>query len=301
MIIDPKWELFVRVAQIGNFTRAAEHLDCPQSVLSRQIGVLETQCGQRLFRRTGRGVVLTDFGEIVFARIRPLMDEAARLVVDIRAVGNEPMGEVRVGLLPSLTPTLAGPLFQTLRDQCPLVRLHFMDGDSAHLGEWLKQGRLDLSLLLREDSEARPGEPCMAEISLHLIGVPGDPITSQNQVRFADLEGLPLIVPAPPHLLRARLDLLAKKQVVELNVAMEADSVLLQQELAIAGAGYAIVASTTVAARVASGLLSSCPIIEPRLMRQVVLGTTQMRPRTSATREVARILFQLRDRIFCSR
>ncbi|GAA0533696.1 hypothetical protein CDO46_10915 [Pigmentiphaga sp. NML030171] len=296
-IIDPKWELFLKVAQLGSLTRAAASLDCLQSVLSRQIALLEAQCGNRLFHRTGRGVVLTDFGELVLARIRPLMVQAEQFEEDIRSVAGEPMGEVRVGLLPSTVRSVSGPLFQAVRDAHPRVKLHFTDGASAHLEEWLKQGRLDLSLLLREDNEDRPDEPCLSEVSLHLIGPPGDHITDRKHVRFASLQGLSLILPAAPHLLRARLDLLAREHAVQLSIAMEADSVLLQQELVAAGAGYAIVASTTAQADVAAGRLSSCPIVQPRLMRRIVLSSTPLRPSTLATREVARMLFGMRKLI----
>lgn len=296
-IIDPKWGLFLKVAESGSLTRAAASLDCLQSVLSRQIALLEAQCGNRLFHRTGRGVVLTDFGELIRARIRPLMVQAEQFEDDIRTAAGEPMGEVRVGLLPSTVRSVSGRLFQAVRDAFPRVKLHFTDGASAHLEEWLRQGRLDLSLLLREDSEERPDEPCLSEVSLHLIGPPGDPVSGRRQVRFASLQGLALILPAAPHLLRARLDLLAREHAVQLHVAMEADSVLLQQELVAAGAGYAIVASSTAQADVAAGRISACPIVQPRLLRRIVLGSTPLRPNTKATREVARLLFGMRNLI----
>ncbi len=293
-IVDPKWESFFKVAQLGSLTRAAESLNCVQSVLSRKIAVLESQCGNRLFRRTGRGVVLTDFGEFVYARIQPLMAQAEQFGDEILTAGGEPMGEVRVGLLPSNVRNIAGALFQKLRKSHPLIKLHFTDGASAHLEEWLKQGRLDLALLLREDALEDPDEPCLAEIPLHLIGPPGDDVTRKQQVAFRRLEGLPLILPAPPHLLRARLDRLAAEHTVQFTVAMEADSVMLQQELVAAGAGYSIVAASSARPMVAAGRLSACPIVDPSLIRRVVLCSTPLRPSTLASREVARALFALR-------
>src|SRR5207253_8933108 len=58
-IIDPRWTLFVRVVAAGSLSKAAVLLDMPQSMVSRNIALLESQCGERLFHRTGRGVVLT--------------------------------------------------------------------------------------------------------------------------------------------------------------------------------------------------------------------------------------------------
>ena len=51
-------EYFVRVAEIGSFTRAARVLDVAQPALSRQVRSLEVELRQPLFERNGRGVTL---------------------------------------------------------------------------------------------------------------------------------------------------------------------------------------------------------------------------------------------------
>lgn len=75
-ILDPKWHVFIKVSQLGSLTRAAHVLDVPQSMVSRHIAFLERECGARLFRRTGRGVVLTEFGEQILPRLNELIQEA---------------------------------------------------------------------------------------------------------------------------------------------------------------------------------------------------------------------------------
>src|SRR5262249_47225939 len=152
-----KWTLFTNVAELGSLTHAAAVLDVPQSVLSRNIGALERECGARLFRRTGRGVVLTDFGQQIYPRVKQLIAQADQLVDDIRTSGGDPVGTVRVGILPSIVPILAGPLCRAVAERFRKVSLHLTEGSSVQLEDWLNQGRLDLSLLLREGSVEVPG------------------------------------------------------------------------------------------------------------------------------------------------
>ena len=57
------FRLFLEVAELGSFTKVAAQRQTVQSHISRQIGELESACGGALFRRTGRGVVLTDLGQ----------------------------------------------------------------------------------------------------------------------------------------------------------------------------------------------------------------------------------------------
>jgi len=297
-ILDPRWRLFASVAQLGSLTRAADVLNSPQSVISRQIAQLETQCGGKLFRRTGRGVVLTEFGDIIHARIGPMLAEGERLADDILTTNGVAIGDVHVGLLPSAVARLAGRLFAAVREQCPRVRLRLTEGSSAQLEEWLASGRLDLALLLHEGPEAGMGGTCLRSMALDLIGPRGDPLLAAGQVAFAALEGLPLILPAEPHVLRKRLDALARERDMRLLVAMEADTIVLQQELAAAGAGFAIVASLAQAdagdtGDGGDGRLGAARIVQPELTRHIVLGATPHRPHTLATRSVSRLVASL--------
>ena len=103
---------------------------------------------------------------------------------------------------------------------------------------------------------------------------------------------LPLILPAEPHVLRKRLDVLARERGMRLTVAMEADTIQLQKELAAAGAGYAIVAPI---AETGTGRdrLGAARIIQPELVRNIVLGTTRHRPHTLATRSMTQLIMSL--------
>jgi len=291
-ILDSKWTLFVKVTELGSLTHAATALNVPQSLISRQIGALERECGAHLFRRTGRGVVLTDFGQQIFPRVKALIAQADQLSDDIRTSSGEPLGEVRLGLLPSVVQTFSGPLYCAVAKRFPRVRLHLTEGSSVQLEDWLNQGRLDLSLLLREDDLDHPGEVTVRKMSLSLIGPPNDPLTRQATVQFDQLAGLPLVLPGEPHLLRARLNALAMQRQIKLNVAVEADSIGLQEAIVVAGGGYAIIAAPALAPE-PSSRFSAASIVNPQLSRRVVLSTTLLRPHTMATRAVSTLVQEL--------
>lgn len=290
-ILDPKWLVFMKVAELGSLTRAAVALDVPQSMISRHVNQLEVQCGSRLFRRTGRGVVLTEFGEQLFPRLQALIADADSITDAIRSTGGMPTGEVRVGMLPSTVPMLASTLFAMVRERFPRVRLHLGDGSSSQLEEQLHEGRMDMALLLREGPVSDPSEWEVAQTSLKLVGPRDAPILQSGTIDLSELSGLPLVVPSYPHPLRARLDTLAEARGLKLHVAVEADSIRLQHEIAVAGGGFAIT----------SGLFelredprfASARIVNPELVRSVVLATTVRRPHTLATREVQRMILQV--------
>ncbi|SFV09268.1 LysR family transcriptional regulator [Pseudoduganella namucuonensis] len=292
-IIDPRWRVFLRVVASGSLSKAAAALDMPQSMVSRHIAQLERECGERLFRRTGRGVHLTEVGELLLPRIARLAEEADALADDVRSVRGQPVGEVLVGMLPSAVGQYAGALFAAAREQMPGVRLHLSEGASAQLDEHLREGRLDMAIVLREDEAHVDDGHVLARLPLQLVGRLGDPLLAGGDVPLAALADLPLIVPSRPHVLRARLDRLGVEHGLRLRAAVEVDSVRLQYEVAAVGGGYAIAIVPP------AGLdprLAACRIARPVLERYVVLAESPRRPRTRASREVLRLIRQLASR-----
>lgn len=288
-ILDARWQTFLRVAEAGSLSKAATALVMPQSMVSRAITHLERQCGERLFERTGRGVTLTEFGARLLPQVAQLATDAEALSEDIRGARGQIMGEVRVGLLPTAVARYCGPLVTQVRVRMPGVRLHLVEGASAQLEEHLREGRLDMAVVLREHPDDMGDAHILARVPLHLVGRHGDQTVMQADMPLTKLSGLPLVVPSRPHLLRARLDRLADEHGLRLNVVTEADSVPLQCEVVAAGGGYAIMSIVGIV----DARLASTPIVHPTLERFVVLAVSPRRPHTRATREVHRLISTL--------
>ncbi len=290
-MLDARWRIFLQIAQAGSLTRAAAESGSAQSLLSRQLAALEAECGARLFKRTGRGVVLSEFGERVLPRVQALFDEARRLSDEVQNARGVPMGDVRVGLLPAAVPWLAERLYRAVCEQYPQVRLHMNEGTSTQLSELVAAGRLDMALLLREGPD-QPGDITLQRIALHLIGRAGDPLLDRATLPFSRLDDLPLVLPAPPHALRAHLSEVAAERGIRLNVAVEANSIALQREIAAAGNCYGIVAGAAVEGETRRRL-GTTRLVAPVLWRRVVLTSTALQPDTLATREVRALVERL--------
>jgi DNA-binding transcriptional LysR family regulator len=71
--------IFVKVAELANFTRAAEHMGLSKARISTAVQSLESQVGSRLLQRSTRVVLLTSDGEQFLARARQLLSDADEL------------------------------------------------------------------------------------------------------------------------------------------------------------------------------------------------------------------------------
>src|SRR5580704_10475945 len=139
-------EYFRHVAELGSFTRAASFLSVVQPALSRQVRQLETELGQNLFERNGRGVVLTDAGTRLLEHTRGILTQVGRARQDLEDQRNGDYGHFALGLPPSLGRSVTVPIVKAFARQLPNARLATVEGLSAYMLEWLSIGRVDCAL-----------------------------------------------------------------------------------------------------------------------------------------------------------
>ncbi|KAA0911304.1 LysR family transcriptional regulator [Pusillimonas sp. ANT_WB101] len=89
-------EIVLLIADHGSVTAAAKVLGVTQSFVSKQLVRQEDEWGDRLFDRTGRGMVLSSFGREVIPEIKSLLAQARRLDECVRDNSGVPAGILRV-------------------------------------------------------------------------------------------------------------------------------------------------------------------------------------------------------------
>jgi DNA-binding transcriptional LysR family regulator len=114
---------FVEVAEYGSFTKAARYLGVSTGSLSQTIRALEESLGVRLLNRTTRSVALTEAGERMLKRLRPLLDDFAAVVDSANAFRNRPAGQLRVTVPPPAASYLIGPLLGRFHTQYPEIAI----------------------------------------------------------------------------------------------------------------------------------------------------------------------------------
>jgi len=140
-------ESFVRVAELGSFSKVARVLDIAQPALIRQVRSLETDLRETLLLRNGRGVSLTDAGRRLFEHGVQILQRVSQAREDLGAQRDAAVGHVTIGLPPSIGRRLTLPLIEGFREHLPRARLTIVEGLSANIAEWITSGRADLGLV----------------------------------------------------------------------------------------------------------------------------------------------------------
>ena len=267
-----------------------------QSHVSRQITDFETECGGRLFRRTGRGVVLTELGARAVARLRPWLQETEQLTQELRSDSGKLLGEVRLGIIPSAAHPLMTRLFEQLQTQHPGIRLDIAEAQGAELDTMLDSGAVDLAILFRFHRPSGREEKLLCVANTYLVSAPGDELTQEPTLNFARLAGLRLVLPRRPSHWRHALDETARSLGFKLDPVAEADSLTVQKELVAHTPGlYSILGPYSVAAELQSARLRASMLVKPDLRRHVTLALPAQGKLSPACRVVAQTVQHLVD------
>ena len=286
-------ETFVRVAELGSFSKAALVEGTAQPALSRQVRQLEVDLRVTLLERTGRGVVLTEAGKRLYDHGVGILQLVGRAEEAVQAGREERAGRIVVGLPPSVGRELTLPLVEAFRRDCPKARLAIVEGLSAHVVEWIATGRVDLGLVHNpEPHEAIHTEPVRDE-PLCLVGPPS---RERSPVPLSELGRYPLVIPERSHAIRRLLEAHAALAGVRLDVAWEVSSVPAIVALVREGYGHAVLTPSAVASQAHAGALSARPLGEPVLLNTLCIATSASKRATPLQRYVKRLLRELAQR-----
>jgi LysR family nitrogen assimilation transcriptional regulator len=278
---------FLCIAETGSLSKAALQLELSQSVLSRGLQALEEELGHRLFHRTGRGMLPTDYGRNLLPHAQRATLEITRFTHEARALRGKLTGTVAIGLPGSVAARVVAPLVMLTRSRYPELSLRFVEGLSGGIQEWLAARRIDIGLAFEREADSRHGATPLAASSLYLVGPPGDPVTARRAVPLSRLARCLIMLPGRPHSVRAMVEDVCAAHGIELNLLCEIDSLLAIKETVAARCGYTISGLDSVASDVAAGHLQAAPIKDPTISRVLAMTMGPKHAITTAVRAVA--------------
>jgi LysR family transcriptional regulator, nitrogen assimilation regulatory protein len=297
-------EYFVRVAELGSFTKAAVALDVAQPALSRQVRLLEVELRQNLLTRNGRGAVTTEAGKLLLEHGRGILHQVQRAREELGRVRGGLAGRVALGLPPSVAKAMAVPLIREFRQRLPDATLSISEGLSVGMEEALITGRLDIALLYNAspspDIELTP----LLEEPLFLVqrhsGKPSA-AARPRPVTLREVAKLPLVIPSRPNAIR----MLVEHEMANLGcrpeVALEIDGVAAILDLVADGAGNAILSRNAVATSARPQAFSVRPIGAPALRSKLALAMSSQRPATLTQKAMSELIVRSAPSLLAAR
>ena len=145
------YQYFYAVANTGNISRAAKVMYTSQPVVSKYIARLENELGVQLFKRTPRGVILTEEGSILYEHVKTAFNYLEAGMDALRHQQNVGLGHLRIGVSTTLCKYLLLPYLKQYIAKYPNVRLSIECQSTYHTLEALENNQIDIGLIGQPD------------------------------------------------------------------------------------------------------------------------------------------------------
>jgi DNA-binding transcriptional LysR family regulator len=173
--------LFIEVANVMSFRKAADATGVPNSTLSRRISALEKAIGLRLLHRTTRKVELTEAGQLYYERCRRIVDEARIAHEQLGEMLAQPSGVLRASLPVDFATVYLAPIIAQFSRRYPGISFDFdltprrVDLVSEPFDVAIRMGELPSSSLIARQLATLTVQAYASPQYLRIAGVPTQP------------------------------------------------------------------------------------------------------------------------------
>lgn len=164
---------FLMIAECGSITSASERLGLAQPSLSQQLLRLEDEIGATLFRRTSRGVEVTEAGRVFEEHARHILKASRLARQEARDSDTISRRKVSIGIPLSIGQLLTRPLLRAARSAFPEIALEIREALNRDVKSWVEDGGADLAILFHAVGARHLAVKPIAEETMLLIGPPG--------------------------------------------------------------------------------------------------------------------------------
>ncbi|MDH0733644.1 transcriptional regulator CynR [Pseudomonas sichuanensis] len=218
-------QYFIAVANHLSFTRAAAALHVSQPALSQQVRQLEESLGTPLFDRSGRTMRLTDAGEVYLRyakRAAQELQEAKRAIDDL---GDLSRGSLRLGVTPTFTSYLVGPLVEAFHSRYPNITLVLREIAQEALEELLLADEVDVGIAFDNGHHLDLEAQALLVETLALVVGKHHPLATTGSIGLEALNSESLILLSAEFATREQIDSYCRQHNIRPHVQVEANTI----------------------------------------------------------------------------
>jgi len=261
---------FLEVAKLQSFSRAAEKLFRTQPAISAQIRLLEQECGEKLFDRGGKKVLMTPAGEILYRYAVKMLAMHQEALQAIAEINQTPRGKLVMGVNEATCLYVLPKTFARFKGLYPLVQISIYRNFSHKILQKVQEGAVDLGIvtlpLTANNLEVIP----VFRDEVQVVMPKAHPLAKNKSIKVEEITHHPLILPKTGHT-RVVIDRLLRPYRDRIQISMELASVETIKKFVGAGLGISLISRTYAQPEVAADLLRLIPLEGQKIYRELGL------------------------------
>jgi DNA-binding transcriptional LysR family regulator len=240
------------LARHGSVTAAAKELHYTQPTVSHHLARLEAETGAQLVQRVGRGVRLTQAGQLLADRAAEIIGRIDAADAELAAHVGLTAGRVRLAAFSSAIGSLVPRAVAALAGTHPGLQMTLIDTHPPEALELLRAGKIDVAVIFRYD-ETEP-EPDGVRLH-HLLDDPVYLLSARRGLKLAMLHDATWI--AGCHRCRTHLLALCADEGFQPRIGYTSDDMVVMQSLVAAGLGVTTIPGLALRSHRVEGIVAS--------------------------------------------
>jgi DNA-binding transcriptional LysR family regulator len=261
---------FLEVAKLQSFSRAAEKLYRTQPAISAQVRLIEQECGEKLFDRSGKRVLLTPAGEILSRYAQKLIDLQKEALQAIAELNQTPRGKLYIGANEATCLYVLPKTFAKFKQLYPLVQISIYRNFSHKILQKVQEGAVDMGIVTLPQTANNMEVLPVFRDEVQVVVPKNHPLAKNRSVTIEEFSHYPLVIPKTGRT-RVMLDRLLRDYREHLQISMELASVETIKKFVGAGLGISLLSRTYAQPEVAAGVLKLIPLEGQKLYRELGL------------------------------
>ena len=272
-------ETFLRVAELGSFSRAAEALGLTQPTLSTRVRNMERDVGQHLFERLGRGVRLTEAGRAFL----PFAERSLALLREgreaIAASQSPDKGKLRIGTARVIGAYVLPSILGNFRSEYPGIDVAISTGRSHEILQMVLNEEVDVGLarsLVHPEIESL----YLYDEEIVFVTHPQHPFATRREASISEIAQEPLILYDKDSTYYVLITKVCREAGIVPRVIMNLDSVEATKKMIERGLGVSFLPTHAIQTELALGSLVRVSLAEGHT---VTLPTSAMVRKSAST------------------
>ena len=254
-------EAFIAAVQLHSFSKAAESIGVTQPSLSARILAMESELGEPLFHRVGRGVRLTDAGRAFLPYVQRALDtlRAGREAVESSKTASA--GKLHIGAARSISANVLPGILETFRERYPGVDVAIKTGRSNQVLDWVLSDEIQVGLAR---AIHHPGivTTLLYDEQIVLVTHPSHPFAQAGSASIYHVASEPLIVYDKESTYFVLIDKVCREAGIAPNIQMDLDSIESTKRMIERGLGVSFLPLNAPSREIELGTLARVPLNE---------------------------------------
>jgi len=276
-------EIFVKVVELGSFSRAAEALFLTQPTVSEHIRTLEDELGVRLLDRLGRGAAVTKGGALLLSHAQRMLALAREARQAMESFQGRMSGELLVGASTIPGEYILPALIGRFKEKFPDIAITLLIGDSQAVTEWVAEGRAEIGVVGARSTHRGIEFRELMPDDIVLIVSSAHPWHGRKQVTLEELRGEPLLLRERGSGTRGALETALREagaDIAAFRVVGEMGSTQAIKQAVKVGVGVSLLSRRAVEEECRAGSLWCLRVKDLKVTRAFYLATNRERSRS---------------------